>query len=70
MESQPQNPEFRNNPETFHPCIWEESLSIFYSAMNVSSFHNNTSCTHYFQIIFVRGFIEIPIAIFVVPFTS
>ena len=21
MESQPQNPEFRNNPENFHPCI-------------------------------------------------
>ena len=22
MESQPQNPEFRNNPENFHPCIY------------------------------------------------
>ena len=22
MGSQPQNPEFRNNPENFHPCIW------------------------------------------------
>ena len=21
MESQPQNPEFRDNPENFHPCI-------------------------------------------------
>ena len=21
MESQPQNPEFRNNPEKIHPCI-------------------------------------------------
>ena len=21
MESQPQNPEFRNNPENVHPCI-------------------------------------------------
>ena len=21
MESQPQNPDFRNNPENFHPCI-------------------------------------------------
>ena len=20
MESQPKNPEFRNNPESFHPC--------------------------------------------------
>ena len=23
MESQPQNPEFRNNPENFHPCMCE-----------------------------------------------
>ena len=22
MESQPQNPEFRKNPENFHPCIF------------------------------------------------
>ena len=22
MESQPQNPEFRNNPENFHQWIW------------------------------------------------
>ena len=21
MESKPQNPEFRNNPENFHPCV-------------------------------------------------
>ena len=21
MESRPQNPEFRNNPENFHPCV-------------------------------------------------
>ena len=21
MESQPKNPEFRNNPENFHPCV-------------------------------------------------
>ena len=24
MESQPQNPEFRNNPENFHPCAHPE----------------------------------------------
>ena len=23
MESQPQNPEFRINPENFHPCIYK-----------------------------------------------
>ena len=33
MESQPQNPEFTNNPENFHPCgleglglIWLQTL--------------------------------------------
>ena len=26
MESQPQNPEFRNNPENFYPCILETGL--------------------------------------------
>ena len=29
MESQPQNPEFRNNPENFHPCKLE-ILKFFY----------------------------------------
>ena len=33
MESQSQNPEFRNNPENFHPCTLqdkkiEENVSI------------------------------------------
>ena len=30
MESQPQNPEFRNNPENFHPCMseYQNNLSI------------------------------------------
>ena len=23
MESQPQNPEFRINPENFHPCVYQ-----------------------------------------------
>ena len=27
MESQPQNPEFRNNPENFHPCYIQELYS-------------------------------------------
>ena len=35
MESQPQNPEFRNNPENFHPCIQKksnlDSLTICFS---------------------------------------
>ena len=28
MESQPQNPEFRNNPENFHPCSCDAFLSL------------------------------------------
>ena len=28
MESQPQNPEFRNNPENYHPCICGVKCSI------------------------------------------
>ena len=28
MESQPQNPEFRINPENFHPCITKKSDSV------------------------------------------
>ena len=28
MESQPQNPEFRTNPENFHPCTRGDSLIL------------------------------------------
>ena len=28
MESQPQNPEFRNNPEKFHPSITEPCITF------------------------------------------
>ena len=28
MESQPQNPEFRNNPENFHPCAMKDELVV------------------------------------------
>ena len=28
MESQPQNPEFRNNPENFHPYLLEVSVRL------------------------------------------
>ena len=32
MESQPQNPEFRINPENFHPCRqWEISVLLAYA---------------------------------------
>ena len=28
MESQPQNPEFRNNPENFNPCSYNGANSL------------------------------------------
>ena len=33
MESQPQNPEFRINPENFHPCI--QRIKILLSTKNI-----------------------------------
>ena len=35
MKSQPQNPEFRINPENFHPCNIIESLTLTISHINV-----------------------------------
>ena len=29
MESQPQNPEFRINPENFHPFVYKELSPVF-----------------------------------------
>ena len=29
MESQPQNPEFRINPENFHPCIIPQYIETY-----------------------------------------
>ena len=34
MENQPQNPEFRINPENFHPCIWS-------STQDFATYHNS-----------------------------
>ena len=31
MESQPQNPEFRNNPENFHPCVSSKARGLNFS---------------------------------------
>ena len=40
MESQPQNPEFRINPENFHPCvlsglIWVQTVRKGYQQMTL-----------------------------------
>ena len=32
MESQPQNPEFRNNPENFHPCKYDKDQDLTYAS--------------------------------------
>ena len=37
MESQPQNPEFRNNPENVHP--WDTEAGISYGLPYFSSAH-------------------------------
>ena len=37
MESQPQNPEFRNNPENFHPCFTEFLLKLIRNAHHLLS---------------------------------
>ena len=38
MESRPQNPEFRNNPENFHPCIYYNDYNfMFYKFTNAKS---------------------------------
>ena len=36
MESQPQNPEFRNNPENFHPCNLEYGIHHSYALLALS----------------------------------
>ena len=43
MESQPQNPEFRNNPENFHPCLKCMFMLfniLLYSQINISLWTN------------------------------
>ena len=52
MESQPQNPEFRINPENFHPCdaqphYWfsDAVAPIFFYTL-VSEYISNISCSY------------------------
>ena len=35
MESQPQNPEFRNNPENFNPCICVSKNGLTVGKLNI-----------------------------------
>ena len=41
MESRPQNLEFRNNPENFHPCIWTDGLTIDLLNLDLSHFRKH-----------------------------
>ena len=44
MESQPQNSEFRNNPEYFHPCIYLYSadsllfITLYFGSLGMDCF--------------------------------
>ena len=46
MESQPQNPEFKNNPESFHPCKSE----LCYKGTNLQK---GIKETYHFMVIFL-----------------
>ena len=52
MESQPQNPKFRNNPENFHPCTLYINL-ILQAHDPIFQFHylivNVASLAPYYQ---------------------
>ena len=45
MESQPQNPEFRNNPENFQPCTQRSCLQNFLTP-DPNTFIQTNSKTH------------------------
>ena len=40
MESQPQNPEFRNNPENFYPCSHCDAAVILFGILGSYLFLN------------------------------
>ena len=46
MESQPQNPEFRINPENFHPCVKPNGLSEQISAQNMLKLYQSIVLPH------------------------
>ena len=39
MESQPQNPEFRINPENFHPCTYAVSIKYLCAGLYILGQH-------------------------------
>ena len=60
MESQPQNPEFRINPENFHPCIHNRNShrkintnGILYGILNYAIMYANMYIHLYVTVIFI-----------------
>ena len=39
MENLPQNPEFRNNPENFHPCGYPNGTILIILKIHVAQMH-------------------------------
>ena len=50
MESRPQNPEFRNNPEHFHPCSPQELCQAYHNEVIMNSLHGVKKRVTYFLI--------------------
>ena len=44
MKSQPQNPEFRFNPENFHPCIFKLKFHEFVNNLGGLAKHLRDNC--------------------------
>ena len=44
MESRPQNPEFRINPENFHPCRLVSTMQFIYNTTLMVGVHWNGPC--------------------------
>ena len=59
MESQPQNPEFRNNPENFHPCVHSHysKLSKFQTLVYNNREEEKSKCSNFEH--FCNEFIEL-----------
>ena len=60
MESQPQNPEFRNNPENFHPCRCSFAKYIQNVTGQKIHIEIHRSIQGYSKVIFGAEFVQAP----------
>ena len=51
MESQPQNLEFRINPENLHPCKWASTLDLATYLITKQSLHTLRTLTSAFAMV-------------------